>query len=55
VQLESATPEIRMRLGRRMGKNMRIIPQLTWQRDDSLDASDRIDTLLQSVRTTPEP
>ena len=55
AQIESSTPEIRMRLGRRMGKNMRIIPQLIWQRDDSLDASDRIDALLQSVRPSQEP
>ncbi|MEY4145082.1 MAG: ribosome-binding factor RbfA [Bacteroidota bacterium] len=55
ARIESSTPEIRMRLGRRMGKNMRIIPQLIWQRDDSLDASDRIDALLQSERTSQEP
>jgi ribosome-binding factor A len=54
ARLESETPEIRMRLGRRMAGNMRIIPQLTWQRDDSLDSSDRIDALLQSVRSNQE-
>lgn len=55
ARLESETPEIRMRLGRRMANNMRIIPQLTWQRDDSLDSSDRINALLQSVRSNQEP
>lgn len=55
AQIESSTPEIRMRLGRRMAKNMRIIPQLTWQRDDTLDASDRIDALLHSLRSSQEP
>jgi ribosome-binding factor A len=38
-----------------MGKSMRIIPQLIWQRDESLDEVDRIDSLLQSIRPTTEP
>jgi ribosome-binding factor A len=54
ARLDSDSPEIRLRLGRRMGKSMRIIPQLIWQRDESLDEVDRIDSLLQSIRPTTE-
>ena len=40
--------DIRRRLGLREGKQLRIIPQLDWFLDDSLDMAERIDSLLKN-------
>ena len=39
--------DIRRRLGLREGKQLRIIPQLDYFLDDSLDMAERIDNLLK--------
>ncbi len=39
--------DIRRRLGMREGKQLRIIPQLEWFIDDSLDYAENIDRLLK--------
>jgi len=44
----SHSTDIRRRLGLREGKQLRIIPQLDYFLDDSLDMAERIDTLLKS-------
>ena len=41
------TPDLRRRLGMREGKQLRIIPQLDYFLDDSLDMAERIDNLLK--------
>lgn len=48
--LEAAKPRIRFALGRRVGKQLRIIPELAFFRDDSLDYLDNIDRLLDQER-----
>ena len=40
------TSELRYRLGNRIGKQLRIVPQLEFFEDDSLDYIDNIDKLL---------
>lgn len=39
---------LRGMLGRRVGKNMRIVPELLFNIDDSLDRAEEIDRLLKS-------
>lgn len=39
--------EIRFQLGKRLGKSLRRIPELTFVIDDSLDYAEEIDRLLQ--------
>lgn len=41
------TGDLRRRLGNHVGKQIRIIPQLTFFLDDSLDYIERIDKLLK--------
>lgn len=45
--LEEHNKTIRFILGRKVGKQMRIIPELRFFVDDSLDYIDKIDKLLQ--------
>lgn len=45
--IELHSKSIRGELGRRIGKNVRIIPELEFYIDDSLDYIDRIDDLLK--------
>jgi ribosome-binding factor A len=45
--IRSHTSELRYRLGNRIGKQVRIIPQLEFFEDDSLDYIDNIDKLLK--------
>lgn len=40
-------PDIRRRLGNREGKQLRIIPQIDYYLDDSLDYVERIEELLK--------
>jgi ribosome-binding factor A len=43
-----ANPRIRGILGRRIGKQMRVVPELEFYIDDSLDYIENIDRLLKS-------
>lgn len=45
-QVRIANPRIRGILGRRVGKQLRVIPELEFYIDDSLDYIDNIDRLL---------
>jgi ribosome-binding factor A len=45
--IKTHTKEIRMKLSDRIGKQVRIIPNLTFYHDDSLDYAMRIDELLK--------
>lgn len=46
--IEANNSRIRFLLGKRVGKQMRIIPELQFYIDDSLDYSQRIDELLKN-------
>ncbi len=46
-QIRIANPKIRGILGRRVGKQLRVIPELEFYIDDSLDYIDNIDRLLK--------
>ncbi|HKJ41052.1 MAG TPA: 30S ribosome-binding factor RbfA [Sunxiuqinia sp.] len=47
-QIRIANPKIRGLLGRKVGKQLRVIPELEFYIDDSLDYIDNIDRLLNS-------
>ncbi|WP_372774489.1 30S ribosome-binding factor RbfA [Mangrovibacterium sp.] len=47
-EIRIANPKIRYLLGRRVGKQIRVIPQLEFYIDDSLDYIEKIDDLLKS-------
>ncbi len=47
-EIRIANPKIRGMLGRRVGKQLRIIPELEFYIDDSLDYIEHIDELLKS-------
>ncbi len=47
ANIQQNSPQIRYELGRRMGKQLRIIPELRFFRDDSLDYAARLDELLK--------
>jgi ribosome-binding factor A len=51
-RLNTHMPEIRKRLAGEV--EMRFLPELRFYRDDTLDAAERIDRLLQSVRHDDE-
>jgi ribosome-binding factor A len=46
-EINEQTSQIRFALGKRVGKQMRIIPELRFYQDDSLDYLDNIDRLLK--------
>ena len=46
-EIRIANPRIRGMLGRRIGKQLRVIPELEFYIDDSLDYIDKIDKLLK--------
>ena len=46
-QLDSETSRLRGELGRRVAKQLRIVPELTFYLDDSLDYVEHIDELLK--------
>ncbi|WP_430811833.1 MULTISPECIES: 30S ribosome-binding factor RbfA [unclassified Carboxylicivirga] len=46
-EINAQTAQIRFALGKRVGKQMRIIPELRFFIDDSLDYLDNIDRLLK--------
>jgi len=45
-KIQEHTPEFRFKLGKRIGKQVRIIPELHFFLDDSLDYIDHIEKLL---------
>ena len=47
-QIRHRGNEIRFRLGKQIGKQVRIIPELQFFMDDSLDYIERIENLLES-------
>jgi len=48
LEIRKLTKHIRGDLGRRVGKSLRVIPNLEFYIDDSLDYIDNIDKLLKS-------
>ena len=47
--IQANTKSIRGELGRRVGKNLRVIPELEFYIDDSLDYIEHIDKLLDQI------
>ena len=47
AQIRDLTPDLRRRLGLREGKQLRIIPQLEFFLDDTLDYMENIERLLK--------
>lgn len=47
-EIRIANPKIRGLLGRRVGKQLRVVPELEFYIDDSLDYIENIDNLLKS-------
>lgn len=47
-KVNSSSGEIRYNLGKRIGKQVRGIPELSYYIDDSLDYAEKIDNLLNS-------
>lgn len=47
AQIRELTPDLRRRLGLREGKQLRIIPQLEFYLDDTLDYLENINRLLK--------
>jgi len=45
--IQKASSQIRFNLGKRVGKQLRIVPDLKFFVDDSLDYADKIDDLLK--------
>ena len=46
-QIRIANPKIRGLLGRKVGKQLRVVPELEFYIDDSLDYIDNINSLLK--------
>ena len=46
-KIEEETPRLRGELGRRVAKQLRIVPELSFFIDDSLDYVEHIDELLK--------
>jgi ribosome-binding factor A len=46
--LQEHVKKIRFELGRKVGKQLRIVPEIAFNIDDSLDYIDKIDKLLKS-------
>jgi len=47
-QIELSSKQLRGELGRKLGKTLRVIPELQFYIDDSLDYIDNIDRLIKS-------
>ncbi|GAB4321079.1 MAG: 30S ribosome-binding factor RbfA [Bacteroidales bacterium] len=47
-KISSQSGEIRYHLGLKIGKQVRVVPELRFHEDDSLDYIDRIDSLLNN-------
>lgn len=46
TEIQDHSREIRYKLGKKIGKQLRVVPELYFFHDDSLDHIDRIDELL---------
>lgn len=46
--IDTQTKEIRFKLGKEVGKQLRIVPELIFYLDDSLDYAEKIDNLLKN-------
>lgn len=47
-QIRELTPRLRGELGNRLGKQLRIVPELNFYIDDSLDRTEEIEALLKN-------
>lgn len=54
-KFKSLSSEIRGNLGRRMRHQLRIIPQLTFYQDDTLDYVFKIEKILDDIKKNPLP
>ena len=54
LKLESHKREIRRKLGERIRNQARIIPELEFFIDDSLDYADKIDKIMKDLHIPPE-
>lgn len=54
-KFKSLSGEIRGELGKRMRHQLRIIPQLTFYQDDTLDYVFKIEKLLDDIKKSPLP
>jgi ribosome-binding factor A len=54
-KFKSLGGEIRGELGKRMRHQLRIIPQLTFYQDDTLDYVFKIEKLLDDIKKSPQP
>jgi ribosome-binding factor A len=48
VAIQDHSPKIRFEMGQKVRKQLRIVPEITFYIDDSLDYIDKIDKLLKS-------
>lgn len=53
--LSKAKHEIRRELGKRIGKQARIIPELEFYLDDTLDYVEKIDNIFKNLHIPPAP
>lgn len=51
--LKKHKAEVRLQLGRRIGKQARIIPELEFFIDDSLDYADKMDAIFKNLHIPP--
>jgi ribosome-binding factor A len=51
--LKKHNAEVRFHLGRKIGKQARIVPELEFFIDDSLDYSDKMDAIFKSIHIPP--
>ncbi len=52
--LKKHKTEVRLQLGRRIGKQARIIPELEFFIDDSLDYAEKMDAIFKNLHIPPE-
>jgi ribosome-binding factor A len=52
--LESIKSEIRLRLGKKIGKRVRIIPELAFFHDDTEEKASKIDAIINNLNIPPE-
>ena len=48
-EIDDASKGIRFKLGKELGKSLRIVPDLHFFHDDSAEYAQRIDSLLQTL------
>ncbi|WP_420317398.1 30S ribosome-binding factor RbfA [Ekhidna sp.] len=52
--LESIKSEIRLKLGKKIGKQVRIVPEIAFFLDDTEEKATKIDTLINKLNIPPE-